>query len=91
MGDKVKIKTVCAFLSYDNYYIIEGIAVDWINSKLYWTDVQTRWIGVMDLTTRYYGMLLSTQADVNPREIVVDPTTRYTCLQFRNYSQYTKF
>ena len=55
---------------------IAGIAVDWINNKLYWTDVQTRWIGVMDLNTRYYKMLLATESDASPREIVVDPTRR---------------
>ena len=68
-------KCSCSF-SCDNYHT-EGIAVDWINNKLYWTDVETRWIGVLDLTTRYYGMLLTTQSDVRPREIVADPTTRY--------------
>ena len=66
-------------LSGDNYYT-EGLAVDWINHKLYWTDVETRWIGVLDLTTQYYWMLLTTQSDVRPREIVVDPMTRYNII-----------
>ena len=57
-------------------YNIAGLAVDWINSKLYWTDVQTRWIGVLDLITRYYKMLIKSEADADPREIVLDPTTR---------------
>ena len=56
---------------------VEGIAVDWINNKLYWTDVQTRWIGVMDLNTRFYKALLVSEADASPREIAVDSTTRY--------------
>ena len=51
--------------------------MDWINSKLYWTDVVTRWIGVIDLHSRSYTMLLTSGSDANPREIVVDPTTRY--------------
>ena len=51
--------------------------MDWINNNLYWTDVVTRWIGVMDLNTRHYKMLLTSTSDANPREIVVDPTTRY--------------
>ena len=67
----------CLIQNCSSYVNIAGIAVDWLNGKLYWTDVQTRWIGVLDLNTRFYKMLITTEADANPREIVLDPTTRY--------------
>lgn len=59
--------------------------MDWVNNKLYWTDVQTRWIGVMDLNSRFYKALLVIEAGASPREIVVDPTTRYMFIVVYRY------
>ena len=52
----------------------EGIAVDWVNKKLYWTDSGTDIIRVAD----YDGnnrMNLITTGQRNPRAIVVHPLT----------------
>lgn len=51
--------------------------MDWISSKIYWTDIRTRWIGVLDLNSHLYKMLFMTTTDAKPREIVLDPTTRF--------------
>ena len=65
--------------------------MDWINSKLYWTDVRTRWIGVMDLNSYFHKKLFMTAIDAYPREIVLDPTTRFvyiniSCVPLHNYA-----
>lgn len=56
--------------------------MDWINNKLYWTDVRERRIGVLDLLDghSYKYNLLSTERGVSPRGIAVDPSTRYNRL-----------
>ena len=58
-------------------YSIEGLSVDWISNKLYWTDVRERAIGVLDLISyNYKQSLISTEMSVSPRGLVVDPVTR---------------
>ena len=59
----------------------ESLSVDWVNNKIYWTDISERRIGVMDLLNRnnYKYDLLSTEENSSPRGIAVDPTTRYMC------------
>ena len=50
--------------------------MDWISSKLYWIDVRERKIGVLDLVRQHYRVsLISTDVDVGPRGLAVDPTT----------------
>ena len=50
-----------------------------MNDKIYWTDINERRIGVMDLLNRnnYKYDLLSAGENSSPRGIAVDPTTRY--------------
>ena len=50
-----------------------------MNDKIYWTDINERRIGVMDLLNRnnYKYDLLSSGDNTSPRGIAVDPTTRY--------------
>ena len=50
----------------------EGLAVDWINRKLYWVDSGTRKIEVSDLDGRNRLPLVTSGLD-NPRAIVVHP------------------
>ena len=54
-----------------------SVSVDWISNKLYWVDVRERQIGVLDLATRHHKYsLITTDSDVNPRGLAIDPTTR---------------
>ena len=59
---------------------IDGIAWDWINEKLYWTDTCNDVIEVYDPATGYRRVLLYTGTNSNNRDIVVDPTTGYNTL-----------
>ena len=63
-----------------NGYVLlsESLSVDWINGKLYWTDVRERHIGVLDLSDgrNYKYNLLLTADNMSPRGIAVDPSTR---------------
>ena len=53
----------------------EGLARDWINEKLYWTDACQDRIEVYDPETQYRRVLITTGS--NPFAIIVDPGTRY--------------
>ena len=67
------------------YIHTAGISVDWISDKLYYLDSCNDYIGVVDLATKQYKILVS---NINARDrwhyyysygtnsIVVDPTTR---------------
>ena len=52
-----------------------GIAWDWINEKLYWTDSCKDVIEVYDINTGYRKILVYTGSNSNNKDIVVDPTT----------------
>nr|XP_002731178.1 PREDICTED: low-density lipoprotein receptor-related protein 5-like [Saccoglossus kowalevskii] len=54
---------------------VEGIAIDWINFNLYWTDNHQNHIAVSRLDGSYRKILI-TNLD-QPRSIVVDPINRY--------------
>ena len=56
----------------------DGLAWDWINEKLYWTDPEDVEIEVYDPATDHRRSLLSTGTFSVPRGLAVDPTTRYT-------------
>ena len=56
--------------------LTDGIAWDWINEKLYWSDVEHREIEVMDPATGDRMQLLETGSDTIPRDVAVDPNTR---------------
>lgn len=58
------------------FLCVGGLAWDWVNQKLYWTDYCDDDIEVYDPTSRVRRVLF----DVNlsaPYAIVVDPTTGY--------------
>ena len=57
----------------------EGIAVDWVGSKLYWTDRTPGKIEVSELDGRNRAVLVSEDVQ-NPRAIVVHPKYRYYSL-----------
>ena len=54
----------------------DGIAWDWVNKKLYWTDLTDDEIEVFDPDTNYRKVLIETGPGSQPRAIVVDPSTR---------------
>ena len=58
-------------------YVSDGLAWDWINKKLYWVDSCTDHLEVYDPETGHRKILISTGSGSDPRDIVVDPTTRY--------------
>lgn len=53
----------------------DGLAWDWINQKLYWTDYCKDTIEVYDPVTGNRRVLLDTGSTSNNKDIVVDPTT----------------
>ena len=56
-----------------------GLAVDWINSKLYWTDDGTDRIEVSNLDGSFRGILIWSGLN-HPRDIVVDPKSKFHAL-----------
>ena len=57
------------------YKCTEGLAWDWVNEKLYWTDACEDEIEVYDPVTQHRRQLISTGS--NPVAIIVDPVTGY--------------
>ena len=64
-----------ALFMYMTFFNKGGIAWDWINEKLYWTDFCTGVIEVYDPNTGHRRVLLNTGSNSNNKDIVVDPTT----------------
>ena len=53
------------------------VSVDWISDKLYYLDNCNRYIGVVDLATNQYKILVSSDnVTYYSYGIIVDPTTR---------------
>lgn len=50
--------------------------MDWISDKLYYVDYCNDYIGVLDLATYQYKMLINDYRIEYNSDIVVDPTTR---------------
>ena len=66
-------------LWYYQYITADGLAVDWISDKLYYSDDCSNDIGVLDLATNQYKMLVS-ESDIGNHsychDVAVDSTTR---------------
>ena len=52
--------------------------MDWVNDKLYWTDIETGLIEVSELDGRHRKRLFSVNLE-KPRAIVLDPHSRHIC------------
>lgn len=55
----------------------EGVAVDWISRRLYWTDSTKDTIEVANLDDPKQRSVIVREHLVNPRGIAVDPHQRY--------------
>ena len=56
---------------------LDGIAVDWVNNKIYFTDVDLDIVGVFDPVRFHYRVLVRTGALSQPRAVILDPNNRY--------------
>ena len=56
--------------------LIDGIAVDWVNEKLYWTEATVGEVLVMDISQRLKRKLIVNHDGSSTRAIAVDPATR---------------
>ena len=56
--------------------LIDGIAVDWVNEKLYWTEATVGEVLVMDIVRRLKKKLIVNHDGSTTRAIAVDPATR---------------
>lgn len=64
-------------IHYDALLIVtEGLAVDWVSNKLYWTESLYRRIEVLDLDTMVRSPILTVDPHSGLRDIAVDPSTR---------------
>ena len=57
------------------FQLLVDLAVDWVSSKIYWTDTNST-IVVFDLVTSYQTNVISLDDGGSPSAILVDPTTR---------------
>lgn len=55
---------------------LDGLAWDWINEKLYWTDYCDQDIEVYDPIVDYRTVLFNTNIS-EPHAIIVDPTNKF--------------
>ena len=59
---------------YANF--LDGLAWDWVNEKLYWTDYCADDLEVFDPATGDRKVLIRTGSGSAPRGVVLDPSTR---------------
>ena len=71
-GETVTTKDQWTKLVDDGVRTPDGIAFDWVNKNLYWTDTGHNTIGVLSVKDRHHRFLFNTNLE-EPRAIVVDP------------------
>jgi len=59
------------------FLLADGLAVDWLSDKLYWTDMLWSHVTVASLDGANRMALFSGLEKEKPCGLVVDPTTRY--------------
>ena len=60
-------------LIMDGVKNVEGVAIDWIGRKLYWTTYKSQTIEVSTLDGKYRKVLINTGRLQKPRGMAVDP------------------
>ena len=68
------------------YHDTDGLAFDWTANKLYVTDEVLNIVGVLDLTTSIYTVLIRESGDTRLRAIVLDPYAGYIYTLYFQYS-----
>ena len=54
----------------------DGLAWDWVNKKLYWTDAEDKDIEVYDAVHQHRKKLIQKGPTAKPRAIVLDPANK---------------
>lgn len=54
----------------------EGLTIDWINRKIYWTDSGLKRVMAADLSDGTHTMMIANSSLNNPRGIAVHPNRR---------------
>lgn len=82
--------TFLPVLSSVAYYLIEimcisaeGVAWDWVNQRLYWTDTSKQVIEVLDTRADQRTTILFTGNVSIPRGLEIDPATRLEVSTFK--------
>ena len=70
------LSTAYMYVYHVYTFTADGLSVDWVSGKLYWTDATLQHIEVYDTTTENRRVLIRTGNTTKPRAIVVDPSTR---------------
>lgn len=71
-----KLNKIPTILVLRKFIIVDGMAWDWINKKMYWTDAGKKTLEVYDPLQLRRRILFRTGNTSNPRAIVLDPTTK---------------
>ena len=53
--------------------LADGLAVDWINDKVYWSDKTLEAVFAYDLNTKKTEKVISLPANSNPRKLKIFP------------------
>jgi len=72
--DDVRVTAISQ--SIPNVSSTDGLAWDWVNRKLYWTDADDNDIEVIDPVTTHRKLLISTGNTTTPRALVLDPQNK---------------
>lgn len=73
---------ILIFLSFSDIVSPEGVAVDWISRRIYWTDSGKDTIEVASLDDGKLRAVIIKSDLVNPRGITVDPHQKYVLHSF---------
>ena len=70
------VKSLKDFIQFIYTHCADGLAWDWVNHMLYWTDAGDRDIEVYDAIGGYRKKLIQSGPNAKPRAIVVDPANK---------------
>ena len=63
--------------------VLEGLAIDWLNDRIYWTDSELNRVEVANIDGTKRAVLFSGLN--NPRDIIVDPINKLVGIRLRLY------
>ena len=56
---------------------VEGIAYDWLNKHVYWTDSEQNWLMVSDINFKYYAPIYTNEKDATPYALAIHSKHRF--------------